>query len=321
MKMFEDKLGFLKGANLSPAFGMSFAEGGTGDAGAGEGAGGEGAGEEGAAAVGEGGAAGKGAAPAAGDWKEKLDVSIKNHPSLESFKTPEEAIKAYVAVQPLIGREKLPVPKDENDTQALDLIADRLGRPKTPDEYKLPDVKYPEGFPKDMMKAERIKEFKAIAHKARLLPSQTNALFQWYMGNQTAEYNTFMVGRSKARAEAETQLRQTFGKDYENRVGLAKKVVAEFASPEEKAALEEGLGNDPRFIKMLSKIGESMAEDGITGKGGELTMSPDEANAEILKIQGEKKHPYWDKMHPEHNLAVKRMEDLFAMANPEKAKE
>ena len=295
--MFMDKLGILPFRTiLNPKVGLSFAEeGGTGDAGT------------------------------ETSWMESLELEdgVKNHPSLSSFKNVSDVVKSYVAVQPLIGREKIPLPRKDDKgnylKEDMDIVYDRLGRPKTADEYKLPeDIKLPEGYP--AISPDKLKQLKTIAHETGMLPGQLSKLYDWYMRDSINEYQQFLDGREKSRVDVETKLRKEWGRAYDEKMALAKKTFNSFADDEGKQMFEEGLGNDPRIIRLFASIGAKMSEDGISeGKHAGFTLSPEEAQAEIAKIQGDRKHPYYSKLHPEHDIAVKRMQDLHEMAYPEKA--
>ena len=48
-----------------------------------------------------------------------------------------------------------------------------------------------------------------------------------------------------------------------------------------------------------------------------MTMTPEEANIEIGKINGNSDHPYWKQEHEEHDQAVQYMAELMRMAHPE----
>ena len=53
--------------------------------------------------------------PPARDWKANLPEDIRNDTSLAPIKDIEGLAKSYVNAQKLIGRDKIPMPKDEND--------------------------------------------------------------------------------------------------------------------------------------------------------------------------------------------------------------
>lgn len=57
-------------------------------------------------------------------------------------------------------------------------------------------------------------------------------------------------------------------------IGNAQKAMEQFGSPELKEYLNEtGLGNHPELIRILSKVGKSMSEDGFVGGGSENSLS------------------------------------------------
>jgi hypothetical protein len=68
------------------------------------------------------------------------------------------------------------------------------------------------------------------------------------------------------------------------------------------------------MAKFLLEMSKNLSEDALGGKGRPYTMSPEEAEGEINKIMGNKEHPYWNKMHPEHKAALERMQSLGEMA-------
>lgn len=57
-------------------------------------------------------------------------------------------------------------------------------------------------------------------------------------------------------------------------IGNAQKAMDQFGSPELKQYLNDtGLGNHPELVRIFSKIGKSMSEDGFVGGGSESTRS------------------------------------------------
>ena len=57
-------------------------------------------------------------------------------------------------------------------------------------------------------------------------------------------------------------------------IGNAQKALDQFGSPELKSYLvETGLGNHPELVRVFSKIGKSMSEDGFVSGSSENTRS------------------------------------------------
>lgn len=262
---------------------------------------------------------------AADDWRMSLGEDVRNHPSLGVFKpenmvsVPSAVVKSLVDAQKLIGKDKIPVPGENATAEDWGVVFDRLGRPKTFDEYEIPtDLKAPEGFPE--VNPEIIKAFKTKAHEIGLLPAQVKEIFKWYMDSSFNEFNQGVEEGNRVISEAETKLRSKWGKAYDQNVVLAKRIVTLYGGENAKDLLEKtGLGNDVRAIELFANIGKKMSEDGLLKGEVVSTKSPEEAQAEIRKIQGDTKHPFHIRDHPEHKMAVDYMQTLYEQAHPEKA--
>lgn len=253
------------------------------------------------------------------DWREGLDVAIKEHPSIKNFKSPGDLAKSWVEAQKLIGRDKIPVPGEKATKEDWDMVFERLGRPKDADGYAIPEVKMPEGYP--LPKEEFIKEFKSKALELGLLPTQVKNLYEWFMNNEATQYNQYQQERNLSRTEAENALRKAWGKAFEQNYAIAEQAVNKYGSERFIEKLKaSGMNNDPDVIEFISNMAKNMAEDTITGKPPGLTLSPEEAKAEIAKIQGEamkdKNHPMNNKHHPEYEYFLNKWKSLHEMAYP-----
>lgn len=249
------------------------------------------------------------------DWREGLDVSIKSHPAIAKYKSVGDMAKGFVEAQKLIGVDKIPVPGEKATKEDWDMVFDRLGRPKAADGYTLPSLKFPDGYPAP--KDEFMKEFKTKALELGMLPAQVNGLYEWFMNEQIGEFNQFGQARETERSQAENSLRKLWGKAFEQNYAIAEQAVNKYGSEKFVNKLKEtGLNNDPDMIEFIANMAKNLSEDKIAGKPQGYTLSPEEALAEIAKIKGDPKHPYWSKLHPEHDYAMQKMKDLFEMANP-----
>ena len=254
------------------------------------------------------------------DWKEGLDVEVKNHPSLSNFKNPGDLAKSWISAQKLIGRDKIPVPGEKATKEDWDMVFDRLGRPKTADGYTLPQVKLPDGYPAP--KEEFLKGFKGKALELGMLPAQVNGLYQWFMDNESTTYGQFMKERDSARGEAENALRKNWGKAFEQNYAIAEQAVNKYGTEQFVNKLKStGLNNDPDMIQFIASMAQNFSEDKITGKPQGLTLSPDEAKQKIKSIQAEamKDKSHWmnNKYHPEHEYGIRMWKELHEMAFPE----
>lgn len=251
------------------------------------------------------------------DWRSKLDPEIKEHPSLRNFKNEGDLAKSWVEAQKLIGRDKIAVPGEKGTKEDWDQVFDRLGRPKTVDGYAFPEVKYPEGYPQPSK--EFNESLKAKAYQLGLLPAQVNELYGWFMGNEIDLYNKHVQGREDARTGGENALRKTWGAAFEQNYAVAEQAVNKYGSEGFIEKLKaSGLNNDPDMVKFIADMAKNFSEDQITGKPAGLTLSPEEAKAEINKLQGEamkdKNHVMNNKHHPEYDLFLQKWKGLHEMA-------
>jgi len=288
-----------------------------GQAGEGNGAGGEG----GAAGAGSGGGAaggGQGEGAGAADWRAGLDPEIKDHPCLKDFKNEKEAVKAYVAAQKLIGVDKLPMPpkdaKPEVRDQFLNTVYDRLGRPKEAKEYKITDIKLPEGV-NFKIAPETIDALKGVSHKLGLLPHQLDGLYSWYMMDTINKVKSYNENITKLRQDSEASLRSEMGAAYDGKVAKARELLNKFAGDDYKALLDSGFGNNPAVIRFMSKMAEMISEDDFAKGGGEATMTPEEAKKEIPKVMEQLLK--MEQSNPEYKLLLARKKSLYEMAYPD----
>lgn len=248
-----------------------------------------------------------GAVTESGDWRTSLPEEIRSHASLDSIEDVGALAKSYVHAQSMIGAEKVVVPGKWATEDDWSEVWTKLGRPADADGYEL-KVETPEGVEPD---GEMLSWFKSTAHANGLTPRQAQGLL--------AEYTQFTQGREQStsgqieqqQANAEQELRREWGEAYDNRLSVAKDVLAQFGSDElADTATTSGstlFGNDPNVIRMLHKVGayinERVSEDGLLGAKTTGMMAPDEAQAKLRELTAEGS-PYWNNRAPEHDWYV-----------------
>jgi len=291
-------------------FGMLFLLSNRGEAGAG-GEGSDDGGGEGGTGSGAGGDAGSGSG---GNWRDTLPAEIKADPIWGKFKEPADAFRSLVEAQKFLGREKLPVPKDENDKETYAMIFKRLGLPENPDGYVLPtDIEIPKDFPLD---ENMLADFKKEAHTQGLLPSQVAGLYKWFLTNQIGAYGKMTEAQVSAMKDAETALRKKWGAAYQQNSALAEKVAQSFATErfiQEISGANSLLRNNPGLIEVFANIGKVLSEDQMTGKPHSFTLTPAEAQEKITAIKRDMKHPYWNQSDPNHDAAVEEFQRLIKL--------
>jgi len=263
------------------------------------------------------------AAPEAGSseptsWLSGVDESIREDPSLADIKDITGLAKSYIHAQKMVGADKIVLPTETAEPEEWDNFYNRLGRPE---KYEITTPKLPEGIEQDEPMGEALN---ALMHKAGLTNAQAQALHDGYWEQVTNQFNEHSKEQELQLADWDKEIRQDFGKAYDERIDMAQRAVREFGGEELKKFLENtGQGNNPLLIKMFAKIGEKMSEaNPELGQGeNQFLMTPDQARQEIARLQrdGNFMKQYHDKESDGHPEAIEKMQRLFNFAYPDEA--
>jgi len=248
------------------------------------------------------------------NWYDGLQSEdIKSHPKIKEFKSADALAKSYLELQSVLGNEKMPIPKDENDTLAIDMVKKALGVPDEPTGYNLEQPQVPEGLEGVMFGME---EFTTIAHRHGLTPTQATGLMNDYVGLlghiQTQSKEQFMQGLENTKND----LKQEWGLTYDTKVKMAQQVMNKFTgSKEEFDQLNARLGTDPTSLKFLAKMGEQFAE-GTLGDMGDhqsrFTKSPADAKKEYDAIMSDPNDVYWSGVRNQNVVSESARKDRIA---------
>ncbi len=254
------------------------------------------------------------------NWKDALPQELRDEAFMKLVPDVPTLAKNYANVQKLIGADKLPIPgkhATENDWKEA---FHKLGNPRDLAEYNIEVDKETE----PLVDKEFVEGFKKQAHSLGVLPRQAQAMVKWF-GELNKNSWQAVERDSEAKSVADMQaLDREWGTAKEAKTVAAKAAIHEFADQETAGLLRDlGLGKNAKFIKFMSKIGETLSEDKLRAAdqgGGNFSghLTPAQASAKIAEIKGNMRHPYWVSTHENHKAAVKEMTGLFEMANPSK---
>jgi len=247
------------------------------------------------------------------DWKANLSDEIRADKSLENINDIESLAKSYVHAQRMVGADKIQVPNKfatEDDWKA---VYEKLGRPKTAEEYKF-------NLPEDQKVDEAaLKNFSTQAHKLGLLPGQADGMVKFYnemIGNELAQADSIATSQ---REKAITELKTEWGQAYDQKLQQANNVVAGvFPKGFMDTNLADGskLGDHPAVIKAFATLAGKMGEDNIVQASGPTHMTPKQLDKEIATLQAPGS-AYWDNKHPGHDAAVEEVKELFKLKHGE----
>lgn len=102
----------------------------------------------------------------------EIQIPLRKHPTLAKYASKDEAIKALVHAQRLLGK------KGEADVTLLGLAKEREQPPASPADYALPTLDMPEDFSID----EALRDaFLEKAHELGLTGGQVAGLYAWFL--------------------------------------------------------------------------------------------------------------------------------------------
>jgi len=232
------------------------------------------------------------------------------------YTTVEGLAKGYLNAQQMIGVEKMPIPSEDSPQDVWDLVHSKIGWPENVDDYTLEKPEdLPEGIPWDDGEA---KEFLNLAHELRLTQKQIEGLSKFDIGRMVKGQEAMQRGLDQAQEAASTQLNEAWGKDYNKNLELAQ-AAADLIDPE--LMEDQSLGNNPKFLQALAKVGSMMSEGKL--KAGRQMHTPlVDVDSEIAQMRDkESGHPFARAFNnsgdPDHLKAVTHMEKLYKLKYPD----
>jgi len=246
-------------------------------------------------------------------WKDSISQEFREDPNISKFTEIDALAKSYINATRMIGQDKVAVPNQNSTDDQWSEVYDKLGRPESPDKYKL-DVKS-EVVPLD---DGTIKSFAENAHKLGLNNKQAQGILEYYKNSMESSEQQARIDTETAQANAEAELRKEWGRSFDENLKKAAGVAK--ANMDEKILnmeLKDGtrLGDHPSVIKGFANIANLMSEDKMIGTAEENSTSGRDYQSEISSIVNDRDGPYWNKAHPEHDKVVQQVFTLRTMLN------
>ena len=141
------------------------------------------------------------------DWRGSLPENLRTDPTIQKYRSLEDAAKGLVEQQKLMGRA-LFVPEKDEDTQGWDRVYEKLGRPADANAYTLPEVELPEGMGFD---AEFMRGLRELAHGSRFNQKQFNEVVAFSAQTLRQGHNMQAAERARAHEEGQRDLAKEFG--------------------------------------------------------------------------------------------------------------
>jgi hypothetical protein len=250
---------------------------------------------------------------ATGNWKTSISEEFRNDPSIEKFTEIDALAKSYINATKMIGQDKVVIPTNNSTEDQWNEVYSKLGRPESADKYSL-DAK------SEIVEMDEgaIKSFAEQSHKLGLNNKQAQGILEYYKNNMEGTAQQSRIDTETAQTQAEQQLRQEWGRDFEGKVKQAGALAKANIDPEVlDMTLSNGtrLGDHPDIIKGFAKIAGMMSEDKILSTESENVNTTKDIESEISTIMNDKNGPYWNRQHPDHDKMVQQVYTLREMAN------
>ena len=244
-------------------------------------------------------------------WKEAISEEFRNDPNISKFTEIDALAKSYINATRMIGQDKVAVPNENSTDDQWNEVYTKLGRPESADKYKL-DINS-EVAPID---EGAIKQFAENAYQLGLNNKQAQGILEYYKSIMEGSAQQSKIDTETAQAQAEQQLRQEWGKTFDENVKKAGSIAkANLGVDVLDMQLKDGtrLGDHPEVIKGFAKIADMMSEDKIVSTESENVDQGKDLEQEISKIMNDRTGPYWNKSHPEHDKIVQQVYTLRSM--------
>ena len=244
-------------------------------------------------------------------WKEAIPEDLRNDPNISKFTELEALAKSYINATRMIGQDKVAVPNNNSTDDQWNEVYNKLGRPESPDKYKL-EVK------SDVVPLDdgAIKSFAENAHKLGLNNKQAQGILEFYKESMEGSIQQSRVDTETAQANTEAQLRKEWGRAFDDNIKRAGAVAKANMNPQIlDMELKDGtrLGDHPEVIKGFANIANLLSEDKLVGTESENVSQGVDYQSEINKLVNDRSGPYWNKSHPDHDKVVQQVFTLRTM--------
>lgn len=226
-----------------------------------------------------------------GAWMAGFNDDMKGYVSNKGFKDAASAIDSYRNLEKLMGTPqerlmKLPE-KYYDDGGSLTAegrsVYERLGAPKSAQDYQLENLLPKEGGDKQLME-----HFSKVFHDSGLPKSQAESIVKNWNEYQAKALEGFKAKQAEAFKNESAKLQTEWGAAFEQNRNIAATAMRTLGlSNEEVDAMGQSIGHF-RTMQLLKNLGSSVGESNFipgrqTGGGGPLEPSAARAKIEMLK--------------------------------------
>lgn len=212
------------------------------------------------------------------EWMKGLSEPLQKSKSLSKFTDVDNLAKSYVELESELGK-RVRIPSQDASSDEWAKYYEKVGRPKSPDEYAINRGKADDTF---------VSEFKKAAFSAGLSSSQADLIFGSVVKVTENGQRSQMEAYTARMKEADMLLRKEYGPQYESKVADARKAYEVLFDEQLRGEIaESGLANNPRFVHVLAELGPQIRGDSfLQGAGNDGQKAPKDPLAWMDKKYG-----------------------------------
>ena len=216
-----------------------------------------------------------------GNWWDNIeDSDLKGYVANKGWKDSTELARGYQNLEKLLGSEKLPMPKGDDDVEGWNKLYTKLGRPETPEGY---GIKAADGQDPTLANAAASK-----FHELGLTEKQGQALTNWWAEQSQGLLDAQSAAQAQSAEQAIAELKNEWGNKYDENVELGRRAAREYGlDADALGKIENALGTKG-LLDLMAKIGRGQGEAEFIGQGKtSFGMSPEAARARIQALKGD----------------------------------
>jgi len=223
------------------------------------------------------------AATTAGTWYDSFaDADLKGWLAHKGLQNPQDMAVSYRNLEKLIGNKQAVELPNWDDAAATRQFMERLGLPKTADEYDLPAG--------DTVDETFTKWARATLHEVGIPSRQAKTLVEKFVGMEQQRVAE-RAEQSNARIQTDVDaLKKEWGAAFAANTAIVDLAAEKFGlSPQDLEGLRNALG-PKRAMTVLHNIGSRLGEDRlVVGDAGTSfgALTPTQAQGKITQLRGD----------------------------------
>lgn len=216
-------------------------------------------------------------APLRGEDGVEHEVPLREHPALRKYASKDEAVKALVHAQRMLGRRPegyVRVPGENAAPEERMAFRSALGLPEAPEGYALPEMELPEGFE---VREDLRQGFLGKAFELGLTPAQVAGLYQWFLPLNVEAAQELGRESERVRGRELESLRSLHRGETRSVLEAARQAALALGGEDLLRSLEEtGAADRAVVVNALSRLAPVMLEGRFRFRdagGGGLTLA------------------------------------------------